>query len=153
MACHKAVAQCDRHVFCQLVAVVDEIEASLKFHQLICLYSRVVLIEIVTDRAVFDDHFAIGGKLIIPRLQRCAVRIRITADKVLLEIHRRVLCQLVGVTDEIEIAVVFHQLIGVQTHIVFIEIITDRTCVRFLHNGHTAVNPRRQRHVSFHCTI
>ncbi len=121
----KLLSQIDRLALRDLVAVVDEIEITIEFHKLIRFQLNAVLVEIIADHAVFNHHLAVGVKLVISRFERRAVRIRETVDKLLRQIDRLALRDLVAVVDEIEITIKFYQLIRIQARAVLVEIVAD----------------------------
>ena len=139
MPCHKPLAQAERCAFDQLVCIVDEVVAAFELHELIRLELHIVFVEIIPDRAVFDDHFTIGVKLIFARRHRCAVGIGMPCHETVRKRERHVFRQFVGVADEIMRTLIFYQLIRLHDRVVFVEIRADGA----VFDDHSAVFVKR----------
>ena len=112
MSRNKLFTQVQLDILCQLVAVIYEIVITFILNKLVCFLTDSVNIEVIADRSVKYDHFAICIKIIISGLHGFSVRIEMSRNKPFAQIQSDILCQLMTVIDKIVIAVfILNQLI------------------------------------------
>ena len=109
------------------MAIVNEIVVAFILHQLIRVLTYAVLVEVITIRSVPNNHLTIGIERIQAGRNSCAIRKRLTLHKAITQIQRNILRQLMAIVNEIVVAFILHQLIGVQAGTIDIEVIADRT--------------------------